>query len=331
MRTRKMWNKPRLTIKVDDLDLFVKMACALCADRDKADLSMSCDDEFIQGRKWVFRGQANKDWDIKSTIERCPMTGHIAHSSRKSLEQKLMRAFVRDASCHMSFIGLELFDVLALMRHYGVPTRLVDFSELPFVALYFSMEEWLNTDFCVWAVCIDDLMAYSGAEDEDIIDWPWIEKTHSHTSKRADWQKKFLDEFKAKIETDPKNGVFYAYPHHGNARQSAQAGLFLVPNCLNVPFMVNLNFALKCERVKPTITTLTALYNKDRVLDVIKLSRMIQFVFPKRLREECLSLLRAMNISPKMLYPGLEGVGKALKQYVSVLDDGDEIPGSELL
>lgn len=331
MRARKMWTKARLIIKVDDLDLFVKLAYELCSDRDNAEISMGSDDELTQGRRWVFRGQANKDWDIKSTIERCPMAGHIAHSPRKALEQKLVRTFVRDASCHMSFRGLELFDVLALMRHYGVPTRLVDFSESPFVALYFSTEDWLNTDFCIWAVCIDDLMAYSGAEGEDVVDWPWFEMTHSHTSKCADWQKKFLDEFKAKIETDPKKGVFYAYPYHGNARQSAQAGLSLVPNCLNVPFMANLNFALNCERVKPAITTLTALYNKDRVLDVIKLSRMIQFVFPKRLREECLSLLRAMNISPKMLYPGLGGVGKALGQYVGVLDDGDEILSHELL
>ena len=331
MRIRKMWAEPRVIIKVDDLDLFVKMVCSLCSDRDNAEMSRECDDELIQERRWVFRGQSNKEWDVKSTIERSPMSGHKAFRANKSLEQKLVRTFVRDASCHMSFSGLELLDVLALMRHYGVPTRLVDFSESPFVALYFSTEECLNTDFCIWSVCIDDLMVCSGAEGEGIIDWPWVEKTHSHALTSFDWEKKFLDEFIVKAETDPKKGVFCAYPRHGNARQSAQAGLFLVPNCLSVPFMANLNYALKCERIKPKVVNLTRLYNKSRVFDVVKLSRMIQFVFPKNLRGACLSLLHTMNISPKMLYPGLEGIGKALTQYVSALDDGNGEFGRKLL
>lgn len=37
----KMRAKPRLIIKVDELDL----ACALCSARDNADISMVCDNE----------------------------------------------------------------------------------------------------------------------------------------------------------------------------------------------------------------------------------------------------------------------------------------------
>ena len=32
-------------------------------------------------------------------------------------------------------------------------------------------------------------------------------------------------------------------------------------------------------------------------------------------------ILRAMNISPKMLYPGLEGIGKSLSQYLPLIDE----------
>ena len=153
---------PRLTIEVDNLDLFSKMACSLYREHDIEYLSG--DEEFERGRRWIFRGQSDRNWSISSTLERIHFNGYATNVGLKKLEQILVEEFLREASCHISFNGWSLFDILSFMRHYGAPTRLVDFSESPFVALHFAVETIKKQDFCVWAVCIDALNLYSSVD-----------------------------------------------------------------------------------------------------------------------------------------------------------------------
>jgi hypothetical protein len=52
----------------------------------------------------------------------------------------------------------ELLAVSALAQHYGLPTRLLDFTWNPFVAAYFAALSALNTEskeFAVWAMDVD--------------------------------------------------------------------------------------------------------------------------------------------------------------------------------
>ena len=166
MKCRKVMAKRWLTVIVNDLDLFVRIAIALYEEHDKERFLWPDTDDFERGRRWVFRGQRKRQWDIVSTLERCHHSGYASCIGLKKLEQKLVEEFERDASIFISLNGWSKFDVLALMRHYEVPTRLVDFSESPFVALYFGIaDKEPQEDFCVWAVCIDALKEYPPLDD----------------------------------------------------------------------------------------------------------------------------------------------------------------------
>ena len=59
------------------------------------------------------------------------------------------RPFAVDRPCPG---GNDYFGWLFLAQHYGVPTRLLDWSENPLVAAYFAVLDDPNDDGCIWAL-----------------------------------------------------------------------------------------------------------------------------------------------------------------------------------
>jgi hypothetical protein len=52
-----------------------------------------------------------------------------------------------------------LYEALAIAQHYGVPTRLLDFSSDPLIAAYFAVENPQSDaeDIAVWAVDLQQI------------------------------------------------------------------------------------------------------------------------------------------------------------------------------
>ena len=74
-----------------------------------------------------FRGQANSNWEIEPKLY------------RENLFQKegvLISEFIRVSP--NDFNGSDYFDQLVKMQHYGLPTRLLDTTQNPLVALFFA-------------------------------------------------------------------------------------------------------------------------------------------------------------------------------------------------
>jgi hypothetical protein len=91
--------------------------------------------ESITKETWVFRGLKDKNYDLKPTIER-------ENGDRTALETYISAEFGARAHSHLkASVPKDRQTRLALMQHYGIPTRLLDFTYSPFVALYFSIEE----------------------------------------------------------------------------------------------------------------------------------------------------------------------------------------------
>ena len=106
----------------------------------------------IENTAWVFRGANNSAYRLEPSIER--IAGHNQFGWA-SMELAAVREF--KARSHMHPIHQTPDDdltCLALMQHYGIPTRLLDFTSSPFVALYFAVKEVSeNTASArIWAV-----------------------------------------------------------------------------------------------------------------------------------------------------------------------------------
>jgi hypothetical protein len=82
--------------------------------------------------RWIFRGQASQAWDLQ------PSAGRAA-GYHPVFEERLFRAFKKDARLHMHLVEASDWDWLALGQHFGLPTRLLDWSTNPMVACFFAL------------------------------------------------------------------------------------------------------------------------------------------------------------------------------------------------
>jgi hypothetical protein len=74
-----------------------------------------------------YRGQANGEWRLSPKLYR---------EGLFEKESVLISEFMRLSP--ESFVGMTRFDILVKMQHYGLPTRLLDMTQNPLIALFFA-------------------------------------------------------------------------------------------------------------------------------------------------------------------------------------------------
>lgn len=116
------------------------------------------DNKDYNGAVW-FRGQARKDWGLSP--------GYLRLSNPPS-EATLLKRFKQSAAMLLDRDPKDSFDWLFLMQHYGLPTRLLDWSESPLVALYFAVGEdggHAAHDAALWCLRPSELNKKANIED----------------------------------------------------------------------------------------------------------------------------------------------------------------------
>lgn len=99
---------------------------------------------------YLFRGHADLDWELEPAIDRSDFSGLRGKLSREDHERFAFKEFKRLALPHLRSRPANDWEFLALARHSGVPTRLLDWTENPLAALFFAVELARSTDGVVW-------------------------------------------------------------------------------------------------------------------------------------------------------------------------------------
>jgi len=94
-------------------------------------------------RSAIFRGQRNYDWKLVPSLYRHPNVNKPEQGSSRfdGIERGLLRRFFDESSMETAIQRTGTVRDLVLAQHYGVPTRLLDWSADPLVALYFAVED----------------------------------------------------------------------------------------------------------------------------------------------------------------------------------------------
>lgn len=110
------------------------------------------------GAVW-FRGHARTTWKLAP--------GYLRLTNPPS-ESTLLKRFKQSAAMLLDRDPKDSFDWLFLMQHYGLPTRLLDWSESPLVALYFAVEDHekhQGEDAALWCLRPSDLNKKANIQD----------------------------------------------------------------------------------------------------------------------------------------------------------------------
>lgn len=163
-----------------------------------------------------FRGHSKVGWSLLPAYQRL---------KRPPPESVLKNKFKQNAKLLISHDATAEFDWLFLMQHYGVPTRLLDWSENPLAALYFTVCEHPKSEGVLWVLFPLELNRQTTAKPEEIKHLPSFDdellKSYSTLS----------------VETNPQTGVLPmgVIATRNNARIQAQMGVFTISHHTRKP------------------------------------------------------------------------------------------------
>jgi len=177
-----------------------------------------------------------------------------------------------------SFSG---YDVYALMQHFGLPTRLLDWTFSPLIALYFALEkDEKNNDRIVWAINPAKL-------NKLVVDFEWFLFPHDDfTCKQFNLDQYLPDTFGC------DNGTLLPGPiaiqvQPKNRRIKSQSGCFTIHGTSK--------------------DTIDKVFSDNKCNEIIKIT-----INGSKTREKMLSSLRLLGITEDTIYQDLPSLSKRI-------------------
>lgn len=258
--------------------------------------------------KFLYRGMAHKSWPLQPGIFREIGESYEGWdaSTRKyltfSTEQRILQHFKQEAAAHVSpsRADSELWWV-ELAQHYGVPTRFLDWSENPLVALYFACENnSQQEDAVVWMLNRLNYNRYIINQDES---YRFIEDESSR--RQAISRLLGFSQCEGACQLSPLTMPFLYAPYFFDDRMAAQSSWFMVWGNDTRPFQQMIDYK-NYMKLPEEACNLCAGDPSDDFL--------YQFVIPKCSKQQIVRELNMLGINGKALFPGLDGVGKHIER-----------------
>ena len=260
----------------------------------------------LSGTFGYYRGHSNEAYDLTTTLDR------FGNDKYGQNEKLLLRQFKKIAPNFLSSNQLpsSIFEWFALMQHYGVPTRLLDLTTSPFVALYFAVQDFNNeSDAAIWR--INPSLLHEGSlirlKENN---FPFEIKNHGFHQPEFLTDEYFEETFlSGKYET-----CFILEPEKTEQRLYQQQGAFLVSSGKGVQsnkILTDVMFDLIEKKAYK--------YGggKDKGFWDWNL---VKVIIPYNLKKKLFLQLLDMNINSSTLFPDLSGAAKYVTEYVKCSD-----------
>lgn len=237
-----------------------------------------------------FCGQSNKSWDIRPSIFRDGLIS-VEHKIIQTATARVPQEFRECTSA---------FEELTKLQHYGLPTRLLDITMNPLVALYFA---------CLPTSKIKDIEGNDVYPDGIVyICTGYEEHEKSYKAQilseitKIGFDGNFtLKDLRTRLgvnkDIDPESFIkliqdtIFVMPSYSNSRLIRQSGAFLISGAINV--MTN-EHDLWNSKVSKSVKNLNQEVDKKHI------------IIPQDSKEKLLDELDFFNINESTLFPELE-------------------------
>ncbi|NOQ25299.1 MAG: FRG domain-containing protein [Bacteroidales bacterium] len=215
-----------------------------------------------------YRGQSNFDWTLSPGLMRL---------TNAPSEGSLLTRFKQSAGMLVKANPKDDFDWLFLMQHYGVPTRLLDWSESPLVALYFAVNN----------------------EGDDSVDAALWSLKPTRLNKIAS------------ISTNEKNFI----PSFDDIELENYTVETLSSNPRNKLTPIATIATRNSSRIQAQLGVFTIHHQDNRAIEEICLNReVVKYKIPAKLKNEIRQELALLSVNKFSLFPELSSIGSMLKE-----------------
>lgn len=238
----------------------------------------------------IFRGQPY-GWPLNSSLTRILIKNEVDEKNALFIERELLKYFQTKTHLHEDVCNeLKENDILAwweVMQHYGAPTRLLDWTKSPYVALYFTVNDLSENDGVVYVLEAGHLN--------------WIQTVRGQ--KDGTDIRYVFEEIRKCIDGKDykKSMVVIGSPTPTNRMEAQQSSLTL-----------NTELLMPHDKVADGIVF-------DGVHGGEGHTLLQKTIIPSQLKSIFLSELRNKGISADTLFPGIDGLGRATDELAKIL------------
>ena len=232
----------------------------------------------------IYRGESNASYTLSTSLQR------NCKGLSRQLELPMLHNFTKYAVLEEPMIDGNVWKQMIVGQHHGFPTRLLDWSFSPLMALHFAVTEpdldrMDEHDSVVWRIDVHELHDRLPAKYQQIMD------KYGTTVFSVDMLREACASLEQYDVDMGENNMLVIEPPSLDRRIISQYSFFSV-----VPM---------------------GMKNIEQFLDV-NTDKTARFVIAKELRWQVRDFLDHQNITERMVYPGLDGLSQWLGRHYYV-------------
>ena len=233
---------------------------------------------------YVYRGMPNIDYKMTTSLRR------NCKALERTLEPAILKNFAKYAVIEEPSVANSVWRQMILGQHHGLPTRLLDWTHSALVALHFAvteenLEHMAEHDCMVWRIDIDEL--------------------HSLLPEKY---RRVMRENKAEVFSVDMLTQAAGSLSEYDADMGREAMVVIEPPSINQRIVNQYAFfsviPLDLEDVEQFLDRLT--------------EHTVKYVIDRDLRWRVRDMLDQLNMSERIVYPGLDGLSKWIARHYFV-------------